>query len=211
MRSARGSGASAHGDRRPAVVPDPGRQPPVPGSAYRCRGTRPRCSVTRCSPWARCRLTGFLDCPAYLDREGTVRCGLPAEVTCWYTMRSTDGPLESARISCPTGHHFNGPIESLTWNATDNHDSGTAGLGSRAGHNGLQRDHDGRDGGIGSAVRDLPAGPERKIRRPNGAPASTFGLRAPDPGRRLRQCDAYRTPPAPVPLNPPSPLLRTGS
>jgi hypothetical protein len=23
----------------------------------------------------------FLDCPAYLDQEGTVRCGLPAEVT----------------------------------------------------------------------------------------------------------------------------------
>jgi hypothetical protein len=29
-------------------------------------------------------------------------------------MRSTDGPLESARIRCPLGHWFNGPIESLT-------------------------------------------------------------------------------------------------
>ena len=66
----------------------------------------------------------FLDCPAYLDQDGAVRCGLPAEVTCRNTMRSTDGPLETARISCPTGHHFNGPIESLTRNTTDNHDSG---------------------------------------------------------------------------------------
>jgi hypothetical protein len=30
-------------------------------------------------------------------------------------MRSTDGPLESARIRCPRGHWFNGPIESLTF------------------------------------------------------------------------------------------------
>jgi hypothetical protein len=59
--------------------------------------------------------TMFLDCPAYLDREGTVRCGLPAEVADRYTMTSTDGPLESARIRCPDGHMFNGPVESLTW------------------------------------------------------------------------------------------------
>jgi hypothetical protein len=59
--------------------------------------------------------TMFLDCPAYLDRQGTARCGLPAEVECWYTMTSTDGPLESARVRCPDGHVFNGPVESLTW------------------------------------------------------------------------------------------------
>jgi hypothetical protein len=29
-------------------------------------------------------------------------------------MNSTDGPLESAKISCPRGHHFNGPIDCLT-------------------------------------------------------------------------------------------------
>ncbi len=59
--------------------------------------------------------TMFLDCPAYLDRQGTARCGLPAEVADRYTMTSTDGPLESARIRCPDGHVFNGPVESLTW------------------------------------------------------------------------------------------------
>jgi hypothetical protein len=59
--------------------------------------------------------TMFLDCPAYLDRQGTARCGLPAEVEDRYTMTSADGPLESARIRCPDGHMFNGPIESLTW------------------------------------------------------------------------------------------------
>jgi hypothetical protein len=55
----------------------------------------------------------FLTCPAYLDRNGTVLCGLPAEVVVRYIMNSTDGPLESAKIGCPRGHHFNGPIESL--------------------------------------------------------------------------------------------------
>lgn len=61
----------------------------------------------------------FLDCPAYLDHHGTARCGLPAEVQYRYTATSTDGPLESARIRCPVGHWFNGPIESLTWHARD--------------------------------------------------------------------------------------------
>ncbi len=55
----------------------------------------------------------FLDCPAYMDKHGAARCGLPAEVEYRYTMRSTDGPLESARIRCPRGHGFNGPIEAL--------------------------------------------------------------------------------------------------
>jgi hypothetical protein len=57
----------------------------------------------------------FLDCPAYRDHEGAERCGLPAEVRCRFTMRSTDGPLECAMIRCPAGHYFNGSIESLTW------------------------------------------------------------------------------------------------
>ena len=56
----------------------------------------------------------FLNCPAYLNSDGAIRCGLPAEVEARYTMRSTDGPLESAKIRCPRGHWFNGPIESLT-------------------------------------------------------------------------------------------------
>ena len=56
----------------------------------------------------------FLDCPAYMDARGAVRCDLPAEVKDWYAMRSTDGPLECARIRCPRGHMFNGPVESLT-------------------------------------------------------------------------------------------------
>ena len=55
----------------------------------------------------------FVDCPAYMNKTGSVRCGLPAEVQGRYVMRSTDGPLESARIRCPRGHWFNGPLESL--------------------------------------------------------------------------------------------------
>jgi hypothetical protein len=56
----------------------------------------------------------FVDCPAYLDDSGSVRCGLPAEVEGRYTMWSTAGPLESARIRCPRGHWFNGPVDFLT-------------------------------------------------------------------------------------------------
>ena len=114
----------------------------------------------------------FLDCPAYLDHDGTVRCGLPAEVRCRFTMRSTDGPLESASIRCPDGHHFTGPIESLTW---DKPDPGTTGPGARAGRDRLQQGHDGRHGDRRSARRDFPAEPERTGRLPNGAPAYYLG------------------------------------
>jgi hypothetical protein len=55
----------------------------------------------------------LVDCPAFLGRDGAVRCGLPAEVEAWYTIGSTDGPLESARIRCPSGHWFNAPMEAL--------------------------------------------------------------------------------------------------
>ena len=57
----------------------------------------------------------FLACPAYLDDDRSVRCGLPAEVTCRFTMRSSDGPLESVMIQCPVRHHFNAPVEFLTF------------------------------------------------------------------------------------------------
>jgi hypothetical protein len=58
-------------------------------------------------------MTRFLDCPAYLSTDGAARCCLPAELEARYSMRSTDGPLECARIRCPRGHFFSGPIESL--------------------------------------------------------------------------------------------------
>jgi len=57
----------------------------------------------------------FLDCPAYLDEQAGTRCGLPAEVQYRYTVKSTSGPLESAKIRCPRNHWFNGPVEFLTW------------------------------------------------------------------------------------------------
>jgi hypothetical protein len=57
----------------------------------------------------------YLDCPAYLDEHGAVRCGLPATVEGSYTMSSSDRPLAAVRIRCPAGHFFNGPIELLTW------------------------------------------------------------------------------------------------
>lgn len=56
----------------------------------------------------------FLNCPAYMDNDGVTRCGLPAEVEYRYTLDSTDCPLEGAKIRCPAGHWFNGPIASLS-------------------------------------------------------------------------------------------------
>ncbi len=60
----------------------------------------------------------FVDCPACLGQDGAARCGLPAEVRCRFTMRSTDGPLDSIMIRCPAGHHFSGPVAFLTPDST---------------------------------------------------------------------------------------------
>jgi hypothetical protein len=68
----------------------------------------------------------FLDCPAYLDAEAAARCGLPAEVRHRYVVASTDGPLESAMIRCPSGHWFNAPVEYLTWTDGAVHGPGNA-------------------------------------------------------------------------------------
>jgi len=56
----------------------------------------------------------FLDCPAYLDRDGTARCGLPAAVEYRYTFGSTDGAVAGVRIRCPVDHWFSGPVDALT-------------------------------------------------------------------------------------------------
>jgi hypothetical protein len=119
--------------------------------------------------------TMFLDCPAYLDQDGTRRCGLPAEVRCRFTMRSTGGPLESAMIRCPAGHWFNGTIESFTWEHTDKHDPGTAPGAHSARQDSRPGTHDGPDSTGRSASRDFPAELQQKIRCPNGAPAYYLG------------------------------------
>jgi hypothetical protein len=116
----------------------------------------------------------FLDCPAYLDGERTARCGLPAEVRSRFTMRSTDGYLESAMIRCPAGHWFNGPIELLTWdggkrqpaNAADAYSAGSAGL--TAGHDGARQRGRGR-------IRASAGEPGQAIPRPASAPAYYLG------------------------------------
>ena len=117
----------------------------------------------------------FLDCPAYLDQVGAVRCGLPTEVRCRFTMHSTDGPVESAMIQCPAGHYFCGAIESLTWNGTDKHDPRSAAVTSRAWRDSVPGSHDGRDGTTGSATRHFPPSQSRVFSRPNTAPAYYLG------------------------------------
>jgi hypothetical protein len=116
----------------------------------------------------------FLDCPAYLDQNGAARCGLPAEVRCRFTMRSTGGPLESAMIRCPAGHWFSGPIESLIWQRPDKHHPGTAAVASTARRTRLTGRHHGR-AGTGGPVIQHPAEPRQAIRRPNTAPAYYLG------------------------------------
>lgn len=61
--------------------------------------------------------TTFLDCPAYLDKDGTTRCGLPGAVEGWYTLGSTDGTVTGVKIRCPAGHWFSGPADALTMHA----------------------------------------------------------------------------------------------
>jgi hypothetical protein len=141
----------------------------------------------------------FLNCPARLDQDGAVQCGLPAEVRCRFTIRSTDGPLDSVMIRCPAGHNFNGPIESLTQGTADNYDPGNPAASSRAGRDGLLCGHDGHDGDDGSALRDFPAASERKDRRPNTAPAYYLGrpaavwITAMRPGRRHTRPATHRS------------------
>jgi len=143
----------------------------------------------------------FLDCPAYLDEDGARRCGLPAEVRCRFVLRCSDGPLEAAMIRCPSGHWFNGPIESLTWESRNTHHPGKAevtpsatdrfqegpGGGSpvrpaansptaRAGVIARDTRLDGRGGTI---VRDHPEKPRRVIGRPNTAPAYYLAMGPP--------------------------------
>lgn len=117
----------------------------------------------------------FLDCPAYLDQDGATRCGLPAEVSHRFIMRSTDGPMESAKIRCPVGHWFNGPIEFLTWDNTDKRDSGTTSVAFSTGRASLTVAHDGLDRSGGSAFGEVRAEPEPDIRRPISAPAYYLG------------------------------------
>ena len=116
----------------------------------------------------------FLDCPAYLDDEGAARCGLPAEVRCRFTMRSSGGPVESAMIRCPAGHWFSGPIESLTPHGTDQRDRGTAGVSSGVGRDNLTGGRDLLHGSGGCAVA-AARGAGRDFPRPNGAPAYYLG------------------------------------
>ena len=87
----------------------------------------------------------FFDCPEYLNHEGSVRCGLPAEVRCRFTIRSSDGPLESVMIRCPASHWFNGPIESLTLPSRDRRDRGTAAVASSISRDNLRGGHDRQD------------------------------------------------------------------
>ena len=179
--------AARHGGRSPVrVAGQPNPAADRRGGQLAPASPRPAPPVvqgrSKPCPYARIALSVeakmmFLDCPAYLDEDGAARCGLPAEVSRRFAMRSTDGPLESAMIRCPVGHWFNGPIGSLTWQTSQEPDPGQAGVSSRARRDSSAGYHDGLDGGF--AVRtltDSPNEPARSaIRRPNGAPAYYLG------------------------------------
>jgi hypothetical protein len=116
----------------------------------------------------------FLDCPAYLDQVGGPRCGLPAEVRCRFTMRSSDGPLECAMIRCPAGHWSNGPIESLTWERAGKHepDPAQAAAGSRRPSRPGNR---GGPAGMSEAAGHDRGGRRATRRRPSPVPAYYLG------------------------------------
>src|SRR4029077_15582704 len=99
----------------------------------------------------------FLDCPAYLDEEGAIRCGLPAEVRCRFTMRSTDGPIESAMIRCPAGHWLHGASEPLTWNGKAPRPPRPAAGPPSGRHRTPQRTQDSHDDGSTPGTRDFPS------------------------------------------------------
>ena len=40
-------------------------------------------------------------------------CGVPAEVTDWFSLCSTDGPVDHVAISCLDGHHFRMAMDRL--------------------------------------------------------------------------------------------------
>lgn len=117
----------------------------------------------------------FLDCPAYLDEEGAARCGLPAEVRCRFIMRSTGGPLESAMICCPVGHSFNGPIESLTWQSGQEHESGRPSATSTTRRDSRTSSHAVPLGRSRRTVQAFRRQPAQDVSRPNTAPAYYLG------------------------------------
>ncbi len=143
----------------------------------------------------------FLDCPAWLDEGGALRCGLPAEVRGRFTMGSSDGPVEAAMIRCPSGHWFNGPIESLTWEREQEPQAGTAAAASRPPRpRPAQPPRDTRpDRGHGPADPQPPRRPEQENSRPNTAPAYYLGrpawlwLAATRPRRRPAPLAAAQT------------------
>jgi hypothetical protein len=113
----------------------------------------------------------FLDCPACLDKEGAVRCGLPAEVRSRFTMRSTDRPLESALIRCPTGHWFNAPIEFLTLKSGEEHGPGDAGRAAATGRGRVHGRADARQRSL--IISQLTAA---AVLAPSGADIQEWGL-----------------------------------
>jgi hypothetical protein len=69
--------------------------------------------------------TILLDCPAYIDRDGTARCRLPVVVEDCYRLNSTDGAVTGVRIRCPAGHWFSGPVDALIVHAASAPDVAT--------------------------------------------------------------------------------------
>ena len=108
-------------------------------------------------------------------------------------------------IRCPAGHYFCGAVESLTSDSTDNHDPDPARPGSRAGHDSLQRGHDGRHGGGGSALRDSPPSQSGKVGARKPLPPTTWATR---PACGSLSCARVASPPPPVTCwKPPSAAL----
>ena len=137
---------------------------------------------------------------AVAERLGTVPVTFPGghdgfvggeyggKVEARYMMRSTDGLLESARICCPRGHWFNGPIGSLTVREPPAEPypqlRRALCLQTQTGTNTAPpRLPPNRDGANGPSKRQPTSGPQRGPQAPGGPP----GVTAPGNAEHARQ------------------------
>jgi hypothetical protein len=52
----------------------------------------------------------------FLNLTPCPECELPAEVTDWFSLQSTDGPVDHVALGCISGHHFRMALDRLPAN-----------------------------------------------------------------------------------------------
>lgn len=102
----------AHWSLRPAGQPGsqaavrPGRAlSPAPAREWPAGLTRQSTGTGRSGlDQQDCLVLTLIACP---------QCALPAEITDWFSLRSTDGPVDHVAMNCVDGHHFAMAVDRL--------------------------------------------------------------------------------------------------